>query len=112
MPFVKKNRQKMTEAEKMLWEELRGKKLGIIFRRQHPIGDYIADFFAYKAKLIIEIDGAYHEEREQKEDDRIRTCRIESLGYKVIRFRNEEIYNSLNNVLKEIQEYIKSVNTI
>lgn len=99
-------RREMTLAEEYLWNELRAKKLGVTFRRQHPISDYIADFACISKKLIIEIDGGYHETQLQQREDAIRTAHIEQLGYRVIRFTNDEVLNKLPDVLNRIREYL------
>ena len=86
----------MTEAESALWKYLKGNGLGHKFLRQHIIGDYIVDFLCRDKLLVIEVDGGYHSERTQQEDDAVRQQWLESIGYKVIRFSNEEIlYNNL-----------------
>lgn len=77
-------RKESTSAEKRLWARLRNNQLGVNFRRQHAIGNYIPDFCSPKAKLIIELDGSQH--LEQEEYDKERTEYLESQGYKVIRF--------------------------
>ena len=84
--FIREHRNNPTEAEKVLWQLLRGKTLGVKFRRQHAIGDYIADFACLSANLVIEVDGGYHQEPNQQEIDQIRTEYLESKGFKVIRF--------------------------
>ena len=89
--FAKENRNRSTEAESILWEFVRAKQLGRPFKRQHIIGDYIADFACLPAKLIIEIDGGYHQLPEQQMSDEQRTEWLQSRGYKVLRFTNEEI---------------------
>ncbi len=90
-----------TEAEAVLWAELKGKRLGHKFRQQHLIDDFIADFVCLTKKLIIEVDGKIHES--QQEQDEARTAVLENLEYKVIRFKNEEVFNDLENVLKKIE---------
>ena len=92
-----------TEAEAALWEALRTKKTGSKFRRQHIIGDVIVDFVCLKEKLVIEVDGGYHNEPEMQEADKIRTEYLESHGYSVLRFTNEEVLINTENVLKHIQ---------
>ena len=95
-------RQELTPAEKKLWAYLRGNKLnGVSFRRQHAIGNYIVDFVAIKYKLIIELDGSQH--LEQTEYDEERTRYLESQGYKVIRFWNNQVENELNGVIQAIE---------
>jgi very-short-patch-repair endonuclease len=104
--FAKTNRREMTESERVLWEELRKLNCGYHFRRQHPIGDYIADFACLKKKLVIEVDGGYHNEPLQQQNDQWRTEFMESKGYTVIRFNNEEISNNLHEVITRIKEQL------
>lgn len=99
---AKFNRNNPTEAESLLWEQLRGNKLSVHFRRQHPIGDYIADFISIKKKLVIEVDGEYHQAPEQRNVDEARTRFLNSLGYKVLRFSNDEVINDMKKVLTTI----------
>jgi len=77
------------------------------FLRQHIIGDYIVDFVCQENGLIIEVDGGYHAEREQQEDDAIRTSILEEQGFHVIRFTNEEVLFDIENVLETISNNIK-----
>ena len=88
---AKEMRNNPTEAEKVLWQFLVGGQMGEHFRRQHPIAGYIPDFVCLKKRLIIEIDGGYHLEGEQPEKDEERTALLESEGFEVIRFTNEDI---------------------
>ena len=97
-----KNRRPMTPAEMRLWQELRGNKLGIHFRRQHVIGIYIADFVSLKNHLVIEIDGEYHLNPEQQESDRIRTAYLQQQGFRVIRFSNNQVLTDLEKVMSKI----------
>jgi very-short-patch-repair endonuclease len=100
---AKELRKSMTEAEDILWKHLRNKKLnGLKFRRQHPLDIFIADFYCHEKKLVIELDGGIHDILEQKEYDEGRTSELEGKGFKVIRFRNEEIMNDLEDVLNRI----------
>lgn len=101
--FARKNRLMPTLAEAMLWEQIRGKALGTKFFRQYIIADYIVDFVSLQHNLVIEVDGAYHSELEQQEYDENRTLRLERLGFHFIRFSNDEIVNSIGNVVKTIQ---------
>jgi len=95
-------RNRMTEAESILWEELRLRRLdNFKFRRQHPLGIHILDFYCHQKKLGIEIDGGYHETKEQKTLDQHRTDILSKQNIKIIRFKNEEILNQLNQVLKK-----------
>ena len=102
--FAKENRRHMTDAEKDLWNILRQPTQTLKFRRQHPINDYIVDFICLEQRLIIEVDGAYHCEPQQQEDDQIRTDILSNMGYKVIRFTNEEVLSNPKAVLKTIKE--------
>ena len=97
-----KNRRPMTPAEMRLWQELRGNKLGIHFRRQHVIGTYIADFVSLKNHLVIEIDGEYQLTPEQQESDRIRTIYLEQQGFRVIRFTNSQVLTDIDSVMSRI----------
>ena len=91
-----------TEAEKLLWQQLRNKKLNELkFRRQHPIDKYIADFYCHEKKLVIELDGEVHNDIETKEKDAGRTCELEQLGITVIRFTNDEVINNIKKYLKQ-----------
>jgi len=95
-------RREPTPAERKLWAHLRGNKLnGVNFRRQHAIGNYIVDFVSIKHKLIIELDGSQH--LEQPEYDQERTRYLESLGYKVIRFWNNQIEKEMDGVIQVIE---------
>lgn len=101
---ARKNRRKMTEA--CLWEVLRNIPRPYKFRRQHIIGDYIADFACLTKMLIIEIDGGYHTTDEQKHYDEMRTESLERMGFTVIRFTNEEVMSNRQNVIETIKEFI------
>ena len=104
--FARDNRCAMTESETLLWNALRKEIQGCKFRRQHPIGDYIADFICLSEKIVIEVDGGYHEQPVQQVDDQLRTEFIESRGFRVIRFKNEEVNSNLNDVITRIKEEI------
>ena len=105
------NRQYATEAERLLWHYLKEKKIGYKFRRQHIVCEYITDFINLKHKLIIEIDGKYHQEVEQVKKDAQRTQYLEQKGYTVIRFTNEEIFNHMEDVIKKIKETIMAIDS-
>ncbi len=102
--YARQNRREMTESETVLWNALRNEFRGIKFRRQHPIGDYIADFLCLKAKLVIEVDGGYHDKPQQQLEDQWRTEFLQSKGYRVIRFTNEEVNSQLKGVISRIKE--------
>ncbi len=109
--YAKENKQYQTEAEQLLWYHLSHNKLGLHFRRQHIIGRYIADFVCLKRMLIVEIDGGYHSQDEQLVKDYYRTEDLERMGYKVIRFTNEEVYTNISFVLDSIFNQIAKGNT-
>ena len=96
------NRRPTTQAETVLWEELRSNKLGVHFRRQHVIGTYIVDFVSLKNPLVIEVDGEYHLSPEQQLLDSERTRYLEQKGYRVIRFTNYQIMNNLEFVMSKL----------
>lgn len=101
--YAKYNRKNPTQAEDVLWQSLRGKKLeGYKFRRQHQIGDFIVDFICLEKRLIIEADGGYHSNPEIVEHDKLRNQFLGYYGYKVIRFTNEEIIGNIEDVLEKI----------
>ena len=94
-------RSDMTDAERLLWRALRGKQLnGYRFRRQHPIGKYIADFACVEQKIVIELDGGQHQE--QLEYDEQRTAFLRAHGWQVLRFWNNDVLNNLTGVLSTI----------
>ncbi|MEK7195156.1 MAG: DUF559 domain-containing protein [Patescibacteria group bacterium] len=95
-------RKEATSEEEILWQKLRRNSLGYRFRRQHSIGGYILDFYCFKARLIIEIDGKPHDF--QKEYDSNRDEYFKILKYETIRIRNEEIKNNLTDVLDRIKK--------
>ena len=93
-------RKESTPAERKLWAVIRNDQLGVNFRRQHAVGNYIPDFVCIEKKLIIELDGSQH--LEQEEYDNERTKYLESLGYKVIRFWNNDVTNNIDGVILAI----------
>jgi very-short-patch-repair endonuclease len=96
-------RQSATNAEKVLWEYLRNRKLnGLKFRRQHPIDKFIADFYCHERKLIIELDGSVHDDKMNAQYDEARSYELKGSGIKVIRFRNNEVENNISFVLNRI----------
>lgn len=101
-------RQKQTPAEEALWARLRGRKLdGMKFRRQHPIGRFIADFYCAEVKLIIEVDGEIHQH--QKAYDQARTEALKDLRCQVIRFTNAEVDRDIEGVLMRIRQMFHSL---
>lgn len=107
--FIKaKNlRQNMTATEKIMWEVLKNKQfLGYKFRRQHPIHIYIVDFYCHELELIIEIDGEYHNQTAQISKDLERSSLLKFQNLHVIRFSNERVYNSIDDVLRNLTQYV------
>ena len=93
----------MTQAEQLLWQKLRARRLcGLKFRRQHPLGPYIVDFYCSEKRLVIEVDGPIHNNLEKKDNERAQM--LEQHNYQVIRFTNEQIQSDLQWVLVEILE--------
>jgi len=108
--LAEEKRKNQTEAESVLWEALRGKQIeGYKFRRQHVIDEFIVDFVCLSRKLIVEVDGGYHKDPKIIEADELRTEILESLGYKVIRFTNEEVIGNILDVLNKIKDTLKSL---
>jgi very-short-patch-repair endonuclease len=100
-------RRNQTEAEDIIWQCLRNRKiLNFKFRRQHPVHHYIADFYCHEAKLIIEIDGGIHNNPENQEYDNNRSNELKDIGITVIRFKNEEVNGNLDEVLNRIKGYL------
>ena len=105
--FARILRKDQTSAEDLLWKRLRGSKLdGYKFRRQHPIKNWIADFYCHEAKLVIEVDGRIHLDKQQSQSDEGRTYELEGLGLKVIRFKNEEVISDIKKVLSAIKNHL------
>lgn len=108
--YARENRRNATEAESVLWDCLRNENLNTKVLRQHIIGDYIVDFLLPYYNLVIEVDGGYHAERIQQEDDNIRSEYLNSKGYYVIRFKNEQVLMDVDSVFERIYQHINSLN--
>src|SRR5579862_8093971 len=105
-PLARKLRATQTDAELRLWSRLRRKQLaGFRFRRQHPLGNYVVDFFCAEAKLIIEIDGGQH-----AEESPTRERWLKARGYRVIRFWNNDVLANTEGVLLKIKEALQQTN--
>lgn len=102
-------KRKITDAEIALWTRLKTKQLGVKFRREHIIDQFIVDFLCIQKNLVIEVDGKYHLEKEQQEADEMRTQILEDLGFKVIRFTNEEVLGDIDGVVEKIEKALKSL---
>ena len=96
-------RKRPTDAEQLLWKQLRLKQLeGLKFRRQQPIDNYIVDFVCFEKRIVIEVDGGQH--AIQKEDDVLRDTYLNQQGFQVLRFWNNELLQNINGVLEVIKE--------
>jgi very-short-patch-repair endonuclease len=105
---ARKLRRRQTPAETALWTLLRGSRLtGLKFKRQHPIDRYVADFTCESARLIIELDGAVHDDETQAAADAERQAVLESLGWFVLRFSNEAVHNRMSAVLETILDRVR-----
>ena len=97
-----------TEAEAVLWQELRAGQLDVRFRRQHVLGYYIADFACLSHLLIVEVDGPVHDDPEARTADRLRTETLEAAGSLVLRFSNENVLHRLSGVCTAIREALST----
>jgi leucyl-tRNA synthetase len=102
-------RRTSTDAETALWQILRQRPLGSKFRRQHPFGRYILDFYCIEKKLAIEADGSQHYSATAREADEERTRNLEVLGIRVLRFSNREILTEREAVLRAIEQALAGV---
>lgn len=111
--LAKQLRHRMTQAEILMWDQLKNKQFkGYKFRRQHPIHYFIVDFYCHALKLVVEIDGKYHESEEQKKEDLNRTELLQFQGLKIIRFSNEEVMSDMDLVIKKLEEEISFLETL
>lgn len=102
-------RRNETETEQILWSWLRNRQLdGVKFRRQQIIGNYIVDFVSYEKKMTIEIDGGQHSETHIIDKDYARTTRLNSQGFRVLRFWNNDVSNNLDGVIRSIKEALSA----
>lgn len=101
------NRSHPTMAESAFWQMAKGSGLGEACRRQYVIGNYIVDFFFRKSMLIVEIDGEYHFSEDQQSQDAIRQADLERMGYRVLRFRNEEVILDIESVKRIVKQHFK-----
>lgn len=103
-PLARQNRYEPTSAESRLWQCLRRNALDVHFRRQHAIERFIVDFYCASANLVVEVDGAIHEYT--TEEDALRQEYLESLGLRVVRFTNQQIFDDLEQVLLHIRQVL------
>lgn len=108
--LARKNRSNMTKAEVKIWNELLRKKqfYGYRFLRQRPIGNYIVDFFCPELNLIIEVDGFSHDYDDVYENDKIRQKELESLGFKFLRFTDNDVLNDFENVIRKMEVWLEN----
>jgi very-short-patch-repair endonuclease len=100
---ARKMRKEMTDAELKLWNEVRAHRLmGLSFRRQMPIAGYVVDFACPDKKLIVEIDGSQHAHEEVSASDVVRTTKLETLGWTILRFWNDDVIRDIDNVCQHI----------
>src|ERR1700741_1208395 len=99
-------RENMTPAEMVLWNRLKSNQLGVKFRRQHPLGIYIADFYCHQHKLVIELDGRIHQRPEIQLNDLERKINLEADGIRAIRFKNESVSEQIEEELETIKRVL------
>ena|SRR5690606_1992839 len=106
-------RSSMTPAEKHLWTRLRKNQLnGFRFRSQHPISEFVVDFYCHEAKLVVEVDEAYHENQIQKEYDENRDYILKEFGLKVLRFTDRQVIGETQSVLQTILDHLTKNDSI
>jgi very-short-patch-repair endonuclease len=106
-PKARQLRKNMTDSERVLWSRLRGKQLvEVQFYRQKPIGEYIVDFYAPRAKLVVEVDGSQHMEAEQAKQDDLRDAYLAAVGLRVLRFNSREVLKETDAVVQVIYRTI------
>lgn len=108
MARAKALRTRLTDAERKLWYALRAKRFGNVkFKRQAPIGNYIVDFVSFEHRLIAEVDGGQHNDEGIQKYDAVRSMWLESEGFRVLRFWNNDVLSNLEGVLATIQENLQ-----
>jgi len=103
--YARELRKRSTLPEVLIWMKIKGKALGVEFHRQVPILDYIVDFYCHEIFLAIEIDGEYHQFKKQY--DKQRSDQLEKVGVKILRFKNDEVLEEIENVIDTLKFYIK-----
>ncbi len=109
LKLARQLRRDMTIAERKLWSLIRQNKLGVHFRRQVPIGPYVADFYSRQAELVVEVDGSQHLIEENLQKDNQRKSFFEKRGYHILRFNNLEVLNNPEGVAQQIMEYLSQI---
>lgn len=106
--LARKLRNNSTKSEIKLWQVIKGKKIqGYDFHRQKPLLNFIADFYCYELKLVIELDGYSHQIEEVQKKDEVKQRELEKLGLTVLRFEDNEVFSDMDNVLRVIDAYIE-----
>jgi very-short-patch-repair endonuclease len=95
-----------TDAERLLWSKINNNQLGVKFRRQHPLGNYIVDFICLDKRLVIELDGGHRNEQANLDKDSIRSDQIIKMGYRVARFWNNDVLQNIEGVVLQIQSLL------
>ena len=106
--IARKLRRTQTPAEKLFWQVIKNRQVANLkFKRQHPVGPFIVDFYCHEASLIIEVDGDVHDVEEIKIYDKQREAYLKNKGYSILRFTNEEVVAELDRVVREIEKVAK-----
>jgi len=100
-------RKNATVSERILWQAIRGKRLGVEFHRQVPLDKFIVDFYCHELMLAIEIDGVTHGSEEAREKDLTRQAKLESIGVSFLRFYDGDVKDNLQGVLAEIENWVQ-----
>lgn len=101
-------RKRMTQAEKVLWQQVRNRKVGgLKFRRQHPVDIFILDFYCHERRLAIEVDGEIHNQKDQMEWDESRTFGLNEFGIQILRCSNDDVISHTERVVDSIKEFVK-----
>jgi cyclase len=106
--MARRLRKNETEAEKLLWSKLSHKQIGVKFRRQHPLYDYVVDFYCHSHRLVIEVDGPIHNKEAANFDNSVRSEAFKEFKIKVIRFTNNEVLLDIENVLDKIRAQVNN----
>jgi len=104
--MARKLRRRETQAEKVLWSKVCSNQLGAKFRRQHPLYDYVVDFYCHSHALVIEVDGPVHDNSEAKFNDSVRSKALEKFNVEVMRFTNDEVLLDIEEVMRKIKCYL------
>nr|WP_293834586.1 endonuclease domain-containing protein [uncultured Arsenicibacter sp.] len=101
-------RREATSAEQLLWQQIRNKQLGYKFRRQHSIGSFVVDFYCPEKRLVLEIDGNIHDKPDIQINDRERDCVLADMYIRVLRIKNDDIYDRMADTLLTICKHLDS----